>query len=204
MKSCVLEIFSYFLLGLRRNDMKGETGKILIMLLIAFILPGCSVFEARIEEGRIKREQKIKEGYEAVRKMAFSGLYRFTATHVYPSGGYPARDIGGNRYYLSVDVYDVQAFLPFFGEQYMAARPGESGISIDGKLENLMIEESDSRHRVLIRFSVEEESDNYQVTLDIGPSGDANLTISSTKRSTISYVGKVNPLDIEEDKEEKI
>ncbi len=147
-----------------------------------------------MEELRKKREQKIEEGYKDMREIAFSGLYEFTATHVYPGGGFPSRDITGNRYYLSVNEYDVKADLPFFGTQYMPDKPGRSGVSFEGEMKNLMIEESDNRHRVLVRFSVDDESDNYLITMDIGPSGDANLTISSSKRSTITYVGKITPI----------
>jgi len=182
--------------------MKGIIRSVFI-LIIPVLLTDCAALTREMDKYREKRGKKIEEGYEAIRKMAFSGLYEFRATHVYPSGGYPARNIAGNRYYLSVNVYDVKAFLPFFGVQYMAGRPGESGISLEGKMENLMIEESDSRHRVLIRFSVEEESDNYLITLDIGPGGNASLSISSTKRSTINYVGEVIPVEpAEEEKEE--
>ncbi|MDT8400292.1 MAG: DUF4251 domain-containing protein [Bacteroidales bacterium] len=167
--------------------------------MIPVILSACSSLEAKMEEIRKKREQKIEEGYEDMREMAFSGLYEFTARHVIPSGGYPARDISGNRYFLSVNAYDVTADLPFFGTQYMPDRSGRSGVSFEGQMKDLMIEESDSRHRVLIRFSVDDESDNYIITLDISPSGDANLTIYSSKRSTITYVGKITPITPDEE-----
>jgi len=107
-------------------------------------------------------------------------------------------------YYLTVNYYDVQAYLPFFGVQYMADMQIGSGISIDGKLEDIMIEESDSRRRVLVRFSVKSGSDNFIINLDIGPSAEANLTVSSTKRSTITYMGKVSPIEPEEEEEKKL
>lgn len=171
----------------------------ILMCMIPVIMSACTSLEAKIEEIRKKREQKIEEGYEKMKEMAFSGLYEFMATHIYPGGGLPSRNITGNRYYLIVDAYDVKADLPFIGTQYMPDRSGRSGVNFEGQMKDLMIEESDSRHRVLVRFSVDDESDNYLITLDISPGGDANLTISSSKRSTITYVGKVTPITPDEE-----
>ncbi|MBS0011776.1 MAG: DUF4251 domain-containing protein [Bacteroidales bacterium] len=181
--------------------MKKGINAILISLLAVTLCTGCAGLNKRIDERRTERKKEIEEGYEAAREAAFGGHYRFLATRVYPGSGYPSRDIGGGSYFLSVDAYDVKAVLPFYGTQYMADRPASPGIRIDGKMENIMIEESDRRHRVLIRFSVRSGNDNYLVYLDIGPDFNANLSISSSKRSTITYSGKV--IATEEEEEER-
>ena len=180
--------------------MKGKIHGIVIMFILTVLLAGCAGLAGKMSEHREKREKKIEEGYEAMKKMAFTGLYQFEATRAY-AAGYSSMNLSGGIYYLTVNYYDVKAYLPFFGVQYMADTQIGSGISIDGKLEDIMIEESDSRHRVLVRFSVDSDSDKYLINLDIGPSGEANLTISSSKRSTITYMGKVTPIEPEEEEE---
>lgn len=171
--------------------MKRNSNIILLVCAIPIILSGCALIESRSEEKRKEREQKLVEGYENIKKIIFSGKYIFEATHMYPAGGYPAKSISGSNYYLEVDIYDVTSVLPFYGTRYLSAIPPESGIRIDGELEDLMIEESDSRKKVLVKFSVKDDSDEYLISLSITSNGDANLTISSAKRSSISYNGKI-------------
>jgi len=185
--------------------MKRTANIILTVCAIPVILSACALLGPGSEEEAKEREQKIVEGYENIKKIIFSGKYVFEATHMYPGGGYPAKNISGSNYYMEVDVYDVTSILPFYGERYMSAFPTESGIRIDGKLEDLMIEESDRRKKVLVKFSVEDDSDDYLISLNITSNGDANLTISSAKKSSITYNGKITRLEPseKEDKEEK-
>ncbi len=180
--------------------MKSKIPEIVILFIIPVLLTDCTTLSRSMDNYRERREKKIEEGYEAIKQLAFSGLYQFEATRAYATG-YASVDLAGGIYYLIVNYYEVQAYLPFYGVQYMADMQRGSGISIDGKLEDIMIEESDSRHRVLVRFSVDSDSDKYLINLDIGPSGEANLTISSSKRSTITYMGKVTPIEPEEEEE---
>ncbi len=183
--------------------MKRTRSIILIVCAMPLILSACALIESRSEEKRKEREQKLVEGYENMKKIVFSGNYIFEATHMYPGGGHPAKNLSGGAYYLEVDVYDVTSVLPFYGTQYISGIPGESGIRIDGQMENLMIEESDSRKRVLVKFSVKDDSDDYLISLSISPNGDANLTISSAKRSSISYNGNITQPDISEEEEKE-
>ena len=180
--------------------MKNKIPEIVILFIIPVLLTDCTALSRSMDKYRERREKKIEEGYEAMKKMAFTGLYQFEATRAY-AAGYSSMNLSGGIYYLIVNYYEVQAHLPFYGVQYMADMQRGSGISIDGKLKDIMIEESDSRHRVLVRFSVDSDSDKYLINLDIGPSGEANLTISSSKRSTITYMGKVTPIEPEEEEE---
>ena len=183
--------------------MKRNRNILLLACAIPVILSGCALIESNSEEKRKEREKKLVEGYENIKKIVFSGNYIFEATHMYPGGGLPAKHLSGGNYYLEVDIYDVTSVLPFYGTSYLSGSPGESGIRIDGKMEDLMIEESDSRKRVLVKFSVKDDSDDYLILLSISPNGDANLTISSAKRSSISYNGNITQADISEEEEEE-
>jgi hypothetical protein len=182
--------------------MKGKITVIVFILLIPVLLTGCGALSRKMDEHHEKREEKIDEGYEAIREMVFSGLYQFKAKRAY-GAAFPSVDIAGGQYYLQVHYYDVVADLPFYGTRHLADIQGKSGIIIDNKLEEIMIEESDSRKRVLIRFSVEGDSEKFLINLDIGPGGEATLTVSSLRRSTISYIGKVTPTEPEEEEEKK-
>ncbi|HCC70311.1 MAG TPA: hypothetical protein DEQ09_04055 [Bacteroidales bacterium] len=166
--------------------MKGKQG-IIVILIIHFLLGGCAAIAEKMDERREKREKEIEEGYEAVKKMVFSGLYTFTS----------------NSNYLSVNYYDVEVFFPHFGAGDIKNLPGRSHLRINSKLENLMIEESDIRHRVLVRFTVDTKTDKYMINIDIAPNFDANLNISSSKISTITYMGKIRPIENEKEEAEK-
>ena len=180
--------------------MKTNISKITLLALIPLLLCQCAPLSRKVEERRDRREKEIKEGYAAIKEMVHSGLYEFTATRAYPAG-YSSVDISGSNNYLTVRYYDVKGFMPFFGVRHMADAQRQSGIRIDTKMEELMIEESDGRHRVLVSFTARGESDTYRMTLDIGPDGHARLTVASSKTSTISYHGRVSPIEPEEEED---
>lgn len=182
--------------------MKNKIPETVLLLIISVLLTDCAALHSTMDKHRERRQKKIEEGYEAMKELAFSGSYQFEATRAY-GAGFASVDLVGDNYYLIVNYYDVYAYLPFFGVQYMADTQRGSGIIIDGKLKDIMIEESDSRHRVIVRFSVNSGSDNLLINLDIGPGGEANLTVSSWRRSSITYMGKVIPIEPDEEEEKK-
>lgn len=180
--------------------MKRNIFKITILVIIPLLLWQCAPLSRKVEERRDRREKEIQEGYAGIKEMVHSGLYEFTATRAYPAG-YSSVDISGTNNYLTVRYYDVQAFMPFFGVRHMADPQRQSGISINDRMEDLMIEESDGRHRVMVNFTAMGESDKYRITLDIGPDSYARLTVVSSKTSTISYHGRVSPVEPEEEED---
>lgn len=180
--------------------MKTNIFKITMLAVMALLLCQCASLSRKIEERRDRREKEIQQGYTAVKEMVHAGLYEFIATRAYPAG-YSSVDISGSSNHLTVRYYQVKAFLPFFGVRHMADAKGQPGIRIDTRMEDLMIEESDSRNRVMVNFTARGGSDKYRIILDIGPDGNARLTVTSTKTSTISYHGRVYPLEPEEEEE---
>lgn len=195
----ISEFFCIFY-DIKESIMKTNIYKIAILAVIPLLLLQCAPLSRKVEERRDRREKEIKEGYADIKEMVHSGLYEFTGTRAYPSG-YPSVDITGNTNYLTVRYYDVEAFLPFFGVRHMVDRPMESGIRIDSEIEDLMIEESDSRHRVMVSFKARGESDRYSIMMDIGPDGNARLTVASSKTSTISYHGRISAVEPEEEED---
>lgn len=174
--------------------MKRNIYKITVPVILALLLCQCSPLSKRAEERRERREKEIREGYAGIKEMVHSGLYEFIAKHAYPMAYSPV-DITSSIYYLRVRYYDVKAYLPFFGRRHTANIGRHSGIKIDAKLQDLMIEERDGHHRVLVTFNVPGEADKYRITMDIGPEGDTRLTVVSSKTSTISFYGKVSPIE---------
>ncbi|MDZ7737824.1 MAG: DUF4251 domain-containing protein [Bacteroidales bacterium] len=174
--------------------MKTKILKITALAIIPLLLCHCSSLSRKVEERRDRREKEIIEGYADIKDMVHSGLYEFTATRAYPSG-YSSMDISSTNNYLTVRYYDVEAFMPFFGVRHMIDSKMQPGIRIDSKMEDLMIEESDNRHRVLVSFNARGESDKYSIMMDIGPDSNARLTVYSAKTSTISYHGTVSPIE---------
>ncbi len=195
-----MTVFFCIFYEVKERIMKTNIFKITMLALIPLLLYQCAPLSRKVEERRDRREKEIIEGYADIREMVHSGLYEFTATRAYPAGN-SSMDISGTSNYLSVRYYDVKAFMPFFGFSYMADPKEQSGIRIDTKMEDLMIEESDRRHRVMVGFSARGESDKYRIALDIGPDGYARLTVSSSKKSTISYHGRVSPLEPEKEED---
>jgi len=176
---------------------------IAVLLIFVMFICGCASVRENAKDRRERREEKIEKGFEEVKKTVFAGLYIFKARRVNPGAGFSPRDLTGYNSYLAVEYYDVESYLPFFGTVHIAELPNRPGINIEGKLENLVIEEKNYRHRVVVKFDVDTSDDKYQVTIDIAPNFDASLTISSSKRSTITYTGKLYQLEIDDEEEKE-
>lgn len=108
-------------------------------------------------------------------------------------------------YELRVEGDSASASLPFFGRAYSGAYAGDGGISFDNVMEEYSVElkekKKEKNNVTYIKFSVRGENDNFNCTLSTTSSGTASLTINSTNRQTISYMGTVREIEAESSEE---
>ena len=181
--------------------MKASLFRILILAMIALIACRCASYYRKLDERREKKEMAMAEGYGEMKKLVHEGRYIFTATRVHPLS-FPPVNVRGLNYFLSVNFYDVEARLPYYGRMHSYDPRYPTGIRIKGKLEDIMIEESDFNRRVKVSFSVRTKGEKFRISMDVLPEGSARLTVSSAKRSSIVYYGNVSVAEEEEEEEE--
>lgn len=108
-------------------------------------------------------------------------------------------NIIGTSNYLKVKGDTIQAYLPFFGEQFFGGNPGSNhqGISFNDIPEDYKVIMNDEKHSVDIHFKIEDEyrgNERYVVNITLFPNHTSDISVQSTERSNINFSGDVKVL----------
>lgn len=98
----------------------------------------------------------------------------------------------GNSNFIRFEGDSVDIFLPYYGERYTGGGYGSSGgIEYKGPLNDLKIQERQKQQEVLLRFEGEHDSENLEFIITLYPNGNANTSVNTSERSSITYRGEV-------------
>jgi hypothetical protein len=157
-----------------------------LLCTAALVLSGCSASSS------MAKKERDAAAFQDVAELIESGNYMFTVRSASPSGGRTIQIT--SHYALTASDGTYSANLPYFGRAYAGGYGIGGGITFSGEPEDLQINRNDSKKSISVDFSMQTDQDRYTVTLNVGPSGYGNLTISSQKRQTISYYGLTGKL----------
>jgi hypothetical protein len=159
-----------------------------LVLAFVFLVGGITISQAQSTK---KEKQAAKVA--AVKKMIDDGNYVFEANIAYPERG-GSRQLT-SEYDLKVVKDSVTAFLPYFGQAYMAPNPGETegGIKFTSTNFNYTTKQrKNGNWEISIKpkdKNVLDWRDVQQLRLDVSEDGYANLQVISTSRDPISFSG---------------
>lgn len=118
------------------------------------------------------------------------------------NGDTPNRiNVGGEGYSLVFKDRIVKAYLPFYGEQRFArgAYVGNtSGISLDSKPKDLTITKHKKKAAYILKFTIKDSEyhlESYDVVMTISTGKLANISITSSHRTNINYLGRLKPVE---------
>lgn len=96
-------------------------------------------------------------------------------------------------YTFKVSKDSVYTHLPFFGRSYNSSYNEEVGITMESPLENYSSESVEKRNKNMTKISFKARYDgcSYDIKITIYPSGEANIYISPSNKSSISYRGQM-------------
>ena len=115
--------------------------------------------------------------------------FEFIANTVYPSGG-PSKNLVGSEYSITFTPEMIVSNMPFYGRAHSTiAMAQDTGMRFKGIPEKLVIEKNLKGYEILSK--VQDENDNFSISMSVSESGYATLTIKSNNRGTISYYGEV-------------
>lgn len=156
-------------------------------LCIILLLTGLAAFPSYAKkEKKAAREQAVKNLIESTH-------YRFVARTAQPMSGGSINLT--SEYDLVVDSTQIRSFLPFFGRAYYAEYgSSEGGIKFDNKADKYTVDWNAKKKTYRINIKVKGKRDVYQLLLDVGISGYANLTIISNDKQSISYYGAIEKI----------
>ncbi|AEM72175.1 secreted protein [Allomuricauda ruestringensis DSM 13258] len=127
--------------------------------------------------------------------MASQGLNSIANAGLLPPGSTASRiDVSGSSGYLRMVGDSVKANLPFFGERQMGGYydQDKAGIKFEGIPKNLSFSSNKKDTGKTIRFTISQESENFQVIAQLYPNGKARLAVSSSHRTNIWYQGNLS------------
>jgi len=145
-----------------------------------------------------KTKKQIKEEQKAIKQKATEALvdskeYEFVADMAYPQGG-RSINMTTNANFLRFQKDTIHSEMPFFGRAYsgVAYSSGGGGLDFKGAIKDYSIKKGKKNYTIKANVK---DSDYYNIILTVYFGGDANLSITSTNRSPISYNGKITKLE---------
>ncbi|NDV14941.1 DUF4251 domain-containing protein [Muricauda sp. TY007] len=144
---------------------------------------------------RMISDQQFKIEANWAQPMASQGLNSIANAGLLPFGSTASRiDISGTGGYLRMVGDSVKADLPFFGERQMGGyyHPDKAGIKFEGIPKDLSFSSNKKDTGKTMRFTISQESENFQVIAQLYPSGQARLAVSSSHRTNIWYQGHLS------------
>jgi len=153
------------------------------LLAILLFLTGCSVTSSSA-----KKEQKAAR-YEQTAALIESGTYQYTARSASPSGGRTIQITSTYTFEVKDGIY--KAYLPYYGRAQSASYGGNGGVEFEGEPANLSVSRDDKKQNITVKFQIKNKDETYDCLLVVTASGNATLTVTSSRRQVISYYGAV-------------
>lgn len=185
--------FEFHFFILKSNPMKAKIS-ILVVILVLLTTTG---FTQEKSKKQIKEEKKI-EKQKQIDSLVNARTFDFVARRAMPTG-YKTVDLTTNTNYVRYQPNLIDSYMPFFGRAYSGVGYGsDDGLKFTGKPEDFTVAKGKKNYDV--SATVKGESDTFRLSLSVSFEGSATLTITSNKRSAISYSGEIRAPEIKEEK----
>lgn len=157
---------------------------VLPLLTMIILLSGCSA-----SSSTAKQEKKAAQ-YEEMVALIDGGTFEFTVRSANPSGGQSVQIT--SSYSLDAKEGIYKAYLPYFGRSHNVSYGGDGGVEFEGEPAELNITKDEKKQSITIKFNIKNKDERYDCILLISSGGTGTLTVSSSKRTPISYYGLIS------------
>lgn len=160
----------------------------MLFLSISFFISNNMIAQSKKE----LKKQQAKETYQKTKKIIENEDFVFEAEWAISYKGRRV-NIDGDGSSLIMKQNESKADLPFFGRAFSGAGYGgnEGGIKFEVKGVTYDKEHNDKKTKTLIKFIAADKSANYEILLTVYSNGNANLSITNSNKSNMSYEGKI-------------
>lgn len=125
----------------------------------------------------------------SIKTLLNSKNFEFIANTAIPLSG-PPKNLVGSNYSITFSPEMVISNMPFYGRAYSGMQLGrDKGMRFAGMPENFRV--TNTKNGYEVNTQIKGENDTYIVSITMGNSGFATLSISSNDRSSISYQGEI-------------
>lgn len=170
-----------------------------VLFLGALVISCASSSKATPEEIAALDEMVSNKHFEVTalwaQPLASQSLNSIANAGLLPQGSTASRiDISGSRGYLRVVGDSVMADLPYFGERRMGGyySANRTGIQFKDVPKEFSIDPAEKGTGYMVKFTVNDGAENYQVIAQLYPNQTARLTVASSHRTNIWYQGNLS------------
>lgn len=138
-------------------------------------------------------ERNLEIVVDRAQPMMTTSMQSLANAGLFPPGSSPGQIMitGGNNI-LKIKGDSVITNLPYWGERQMGGGFNQNGgIEINGLVEELTVDKNEKKNNYTIYFKARNQSENYQVYVQLFPRMVADIQVVSTQRFTIGYQGSV-------------
>lgn len=164
------------------------------------------------KERKAEQKAKLEAQYQSIKTLVESGSFSFEAIRAMPLGNDVANiglrlpagsavfqgntvNLVGNDNHVNINNSEADIFLPFFGRVFIPKRnPSESGIKYKGEIIKYKTTFNNKKKRIILSFNAKNNSESLKFSFVISSGGQARLTVNSSTRQSISYMGDIKPL----------
>lgn len=139
--------------------------------------------------GSTTAQNKTEKPHTSIETLLNSKNFEFIANTALPLGQ-PPKNLVGSNYSITFSPEMVISNMPFYGRAYSGMIMGrDKGMRFKGKPEDFIITSAKNGYNVTT--TLKGETDIYVISISVGYSSFATLSISSNDRGTISYQGEI-------------
>jgi hypothetical protein len=203
----VYQHFGMSIAGLKTNTFKEKNMKtwaISLLILGGLLCFGCgSVSKVVVSNDaldRLMEQEAFKIEVEAVEPQVTAALAQLRSNGLMRAGdNISSIFVSGEGYFIKMDGQNISANLPYYGERQMGGGYGsDAGIKFNTTALDLEITKNQEKQTYQITFSVNNSSESYFFTIDIGNSLNSTVRVRSSHRNRIRFTGTVKELEKED------
>jgi hypothetical protein len=173
--------------------MKAKTS--ILFVLLALLMS--TSFAQEKSKKQIKEEKKI-EKQKQIDSLVNAKTFDFVARTALPTG-YKSVNLASTTNYVKYQPDLIDSYMPFYGRAYSGVGYGsDEGLKFTGKPEDFTVTKGKKNYD--LSATVKGESDTFRLSLSVSFEGSATLTITSNKRSAISYSGEIKAPEVKDEK----
>ncbi len=170
-----------------------------ILVGLFFIACGSTnqVVEANTELDSMMQRESFQIDVKAAEPQVTTAIAQIGSSGMMRPGNTISRiDVTGEGYFVKLDGENVSANLPYYGERQMGGGYGsDTGITFDTTVKDLQLTKNEETHSYVVTFSVDNTSESYFFTIDVGASLNSTTRVRSSHRNRIRYTGVVKELE---------
>ncbi len=163
------------------------------IISILILLASISLVSLAQESKKERKNKEKAEQYKVIRNLIQSEQFEFIGTRAIPQKGVQV-DLTTRSNYMRISNSNATADMPYFGIAHNPGYGGDSGVKFDGTPMDYKVEENDKKQKVIIKFRMKEKMEVYDCILTISSIENATFSVTSSRRSSITYYGKVTEI----------